>query len=82
MYDLYFTLRSVTAGQRGRDALEREGLRCALQRAPREIAPSGCAYALAVHAPEERRAMEVLERRGVRTEGRFLRRADGFVRLA
>ena len=77
MLDYYFTVRSVTPGQKGRDALNRAGLRCGLLRAPAVTAPRGCAYALAVRRADASRAAAILDRAGVRTEGRWLRRPDG-----
>ena len=77
MYDLYLTVRSVTRGQKGRDALKLAGVSCALVRAPREIAPEGCAYALALGRGQGDRAARVLDRSGVRVEGAYLRLGDG-----
>lgn len=77
MLDLYLTVRSVTPGQKGRDALNRAGLRCRLLRAPAATAPRGCAYALAVPRAEGSRALSILDRAGVRAEGCWLRRPDG-----
>lgn len=77
MYDLYFTVRSVTPGQKGRDALIRAGYRCSLVRAPRAIAPNGCAYALRLRGGDQAGAAEVLIRAGVRAEGCYLIRSDG-----
>ena len=82
MYDFYITLRSVTMGQKGRDALNRAGLSCRLLRAPREIAPEGCAYALFLRRRDGDRARTILDQSGVRAAGCFLRRQDGsYVRL-
>ena len=82
MYDLYLTVRSVTPAQKGRDALSRAGVRCRLLRAPRSIAPGGCAYALALNRREADRAAAGLAGAGVAVEGAWLRREDGsFVRL-
>ncbi|MBR7010437.1 MAG: DUF3343 domain-containing protein [Oscillospiraceae bacterium] len=77
MYDMYLTVRSVTRGQKGRDVLSRAGLRCALVRAPRAIAPGGCAYALALRRGDEARALRLLERAGVPVEGCWISGADG-----
>ncbi len=77
MYDCYFTVRSVTPGQKGRDALLRAGLRCRLLRAPAATSTQGCAYALAVRQADWPQAAEILNRAGVRMEGRWLRRVDG-----
>lgn len=82
MYDCYLTVRSVTWGQKGRDALDRAGLRCRLLRAPREIAPGGCAYALSLPQRDGIRAEAVLDRAGVPVAGSWIRRSDGsFARL-
>ena len=82
MYSLYLTLRSVTWGQKGKDALTQAGMRPRLLRAPREIAPGGCAYALALPERDAALARQILDRAGVRWVGSFLRRPDGsFVRL-
>lgn len=77
MYDLYFTVRSVTPGQKGREALTRAGCPCRLIRAPRAVAPNGCAYALTLRREDGVRALAVLQKAGVRTEGCYLARADG-----
>ena len=77
MLDLYFTVRSVTPGQKGRDALNAAGLRCRLLRAPRAAAPGGCAYALALARRDGPRAAAVLDRAGVRVEGQWLRSPEG-----
>ena len=77
MLNYYLTVRSVTQGQKGRDALTRERIRCRLLRAPRELGAKGCAYALALPWEDGARALRVLDRAGVRVEGRWLRREDG-----
>ena len=73
MNDLYLTVRSVTRGQKGRELLTRAGIRCALVRAPRAIAPEGCAYALTLRRGDAVQAKNLLDRGGVRVEGRWLR---------
>ena len=77
MYDLYFTLRSVTPGQKGRDALRRAGVSCELIRAPRAIAPGGCAYALTLRGRDREAALRALERVSLRPEGVWQRGPDG-----
>lgn len=52
MFEYYFTFRSITAAQRGERALQKEGLRCSLQRAPKYLALKGCGYALKVRSGE------------------------------
>lgn len=82
MYDLYLTVRSVTRGQKARELLAGAGIRCRLTRAPRAIAPQGCAYALALRRADGSRAAALLEQAGVSVEGRWLRDpAEGFARV-
>lgn len=82
MYDIYFTLRSVTRGQRGSEVLARAGIPRALIRAPREVAAGGCGYALTVRSRDSLRAWEALTRSGVPVEGTWRRLpGGGFERL-
>lgn len=82
MYDQYITVRSVTWGQKGRDVLHQKGIQCQLLRAPREIAPGGCAYALAMPVKDGAMAQRILDRNGIRWVGSYLRRPDGsFARI-
>lgn len=82
MYDFYMTVRSVTWGQKGRDALANAGLRCALLRAPREISAGSCAYALATRRHDAERAKTVLSQAGVSWQGCYFLRHDGsFARM-
>lgn len=83
MLDLYLTVRSVTPGQKGSEALSRAGIRNRLLRAPRAIAPGGCAYALTVSAAHGTRALAVLDRAGVSVSGVWRRDPEGaFARAA
>ncbi|MBQ6160339.1 MAG: DUF3343 domain-containing protein [Oscillospiraceae bacterium] len=77
MNRVYFTVRSVTPGQKGSAALRRGGIDHRLVRAPRVIAPEGCAYALTVREAELGKAAGLLEREGVAVRGVFLRQEDG-----
>ena len=80
MFDLYMTVRSVTRGQKGSDALGRAGIGHRLLRAPRSIAPGGCAYALALARRDGTGAVGVLDRAGVTVEERWLREPGGAFR--
>ena len=44
----FITFRSVTHAQRGEKVLQKEGLRCTLQRTPRWMEEQGCGYALKI----------------------------------
>ena len=73
----FIVFRSVTHGQKGKAAADRLGIRSALQRSPRELSPSGCAYALALQARDLDRLLPALERENARISGVYLRRPDG-----
>ena len=61
--DYYLILaRSVTYAQRMQKALEREGLRCQIYRAPRELTDLGCAYAVQLAAADLKAALITLHR--------------------
>ncbi|MBO4212045.1 MAG: DUF3343 domain-containing protein [Oscillospiraceae bacterium] len=77
MYNVYLTLRSVTPGQKASVALRRVGLRHQLLRAPRAIAPGGCAYALALREGDLNRALRLLEQSNVTVQGIYLHLTDG-----
>ncbi len=55
--------RSVTFAQRMQKALERNGIRCQIFRAPRALTDLGCAYAVQISSTELGYALHVL--RGV-----------------
>lgn len=77
MYRFYLTVRSVTPGQKGSAALRRGGIAHRLVRAPRAIAPEGCAYALTVRGSDLKKAVSLLEGEGVAIRGVYLRQEDG-----
>ena len=77
MNEIYFTMRSITRGQKGRDVLRRAGLRCSLLRAPGTLGERGCAYALTLERRDARRAAALLEENGLRPEGIYFRGPDG-----
>lgn len=57
--------RSVTYAQRMQRALERAGIRCRIQRAPRDLTNLGCAYVVEVSAHELASALTVIHREGL-----------------
>ena len=77
MFEGYLIFRSVTGGQRGKAALDRRGLRCALGRSPRQLAPGGCAYALTVRRADLAAAMDILDKERAEPQNVFLRMPDG-----
>ena len=57
--------RSVTYAQRMQRVLERAGVRCRIQRAPRDLTDLGCAYVLRVAAQELTPALLAIHREGL-----------------
>ena len=57
----FITFRSVTHAQRGEKVLQKEGLRCTLQRTPRWMEEKGCGYSLRLYAGSVHRAVELLK---------------------
>ncbi len=80
MFDLYFVLRSVTFGQRGKELLSKSGIPCRLLRAPREIAPSGCGYAIVVRREHAVKAAGMFSDNHLPFAGPYLRAKDGTFR--
>ena len=58
-YDLILA-RSVTFAQRMQKALLREGIRCQIYRAPRNLTDLGCAYAVQIAPVDRLHALHVL----------------------
>ena len=57
----YFILaRSVTVAQRMQKLLERNGIRCQIARAPRDMTDLGCAYTVRVAAENLPAALTIL----------------------
>ena len=69
MEKYYMTFRSVTYAQKAQRALEQEGQRCFLQRAPKWMSSRGCGYAIAVADP--RNAAEILKSKNAPWEKAF-----------
>lgn len=73
----YITFRSVTHAQRGEKVLQKEGIRCTLQRTPRWMEEKGCGYSLRIWAKEPERALEVLRVAQIQLRKVYLQREDG-----
>ena len=59
----YITFRSVTFAQRGEAVLEKDGIRCAMQRTPRWMEEQGCGYCLLLRPRDLISAMEWLKQK-------------------
>lgn len=71
------TFRSVTFAQRGEHVLQKAGIRCAIQRAPRFMEERGCGYSLSVREADVQNALTVLQQNQVSFRKLYVRRADG-----
>ncbi len=61
----FITFRSVTPAQRGQRVLNRAGIRCTLQRTPRQMQEKGCGYCLRLRGQDTVNAVELLRGAGV-----------------
>ena len=73
----YFTFRSVTHAQRGEKLLQKEGVRCTLQRTPRWMEEKGCGYSLRIWARDPVQAVAALRTAGIPLRKVYLQRDDG-----
>lgn len=60
MRTYHITFRSITLAQRGERTLQRGGIGCALQRAPKQMAKNGCGYSLRIRPADAAKALELL----------------------
>ena len=52
MYEIVFTVRSLTDAQRGQAACRRQGITAAVVRTPARLSEGGCGYALRVRSED------------------------------
>jgi len=71
--------RSVTYAQRMQRALEKTGIRCRIDRAPRDLVESGCAYVVRVNGNDLAAALMILHREKLQPLSVFISR-DGYYR--
>ena len=69
--------RSLTYAQRTARVLAQAGITASVTRAPKAISTHGCGSSAAVSARNGRRAMEILEKSGMRPERVYRKNADG-----
>ena len=74
--------RSMTYAQRSVKTLERAGIAASVIRAPRTAGAKGCGYCAAVSERNGKRALEILEKAGMKPEKIFRREPDGTIREA
>lgn len=61
MGEPYIVVSSITYAYKGRDALERNGCRAFIEKAPRHISECGCHYLLRIRHCSLDRAIEILK---------------------
>ena len=71
------TFRSVTHAQRGEKLLQKEGIRCSLQRTPRWMEEKGCGYSLRLWTNGPGQAVAALRMAGVPLRKVYLQMQDG-----
>ena len=69
--------RSLTYAQRAAKLLAQAGITASVMRAPKSISTRGCGYCAAVSARHGRRALDILEKNGMKPERVFRKNADG-----
>jgi hypothetical protein len=62
----YVIVSSITYAYKGRDALERKGIRASIERAPANISDCGCHYAIKIGSASLDRAVQILSDAHVR----------------
>ncbi|HEX2938009.1 MAG TPA: DUF3343 domain-containing protein [Ruminiclostridium sp.] len=58
----YIIVSSITYAYKGKDILERKGIRANIERAPSEISNCGCLYAIKIGSGALDRAIKILDK--------------------
>lgn len=66
--DWIITFRSVTYAQKGESVLQDAGIRCRLQRTPKELSQRGCGYCLRLRGSDAVAAVQLLQDKDVAYE--------------
>ena len=77
MRTYHITFRSITLAQRGERALQRGGIGCTLQRAPKQMAKNGCGYSLRIRPMDAADALELLRQNQVPFSKLYAMQGDG-----
>lgn len=77
MKEWLITFRSVTFAQRGERAMQKNGINCVLQRAPKTISQRGCGYCLRLRDRDAIRAVGILQREQLAYEKVYVLLEDG-----
>ena len=75
----YITFRSVTLAQRGEGILNRNGIKCYLQRTPRWMEERGCGYGAEVRLPSLSQGLRLLNEEGIPFRKYYAINRDGRV---
>lgn len=76
----YVAFRSITWGQRGANILNKAGISTPLVRTPKNFNLEGCSYSLKINEAKLNRALELLNKSGLKYSRIFLVYADGSFR--
>ena len=77
MHFYYITFRSVTYAQRGEKILQKEGIRCTLQRTPRWMEQRGCGYCLRLWTEGTAPALHLLQKHQIPYRKVYIQGRDG-----
>lgn len=73
----FITFRSVTAAQRGEQALNKAGMRANLMRTPKWMEAQGCGYSLRLRAEDVEPAVAILRGKGIPFRRVYIQIAEG-----
>ena len=77
MKDCFITLRSLTMAQKAESLLERNGINCSVQRAPRWMEEQGCGNGLRINCEDIQDSLVILKRNNIAYKRVYLRSENG-----
>lgn len=73
----FITLRSLTMAQKAESLLERNGINCSVQRAPRWMEELGCGNGLRINCEDIQDSLVILKRNNIVYKRVYLRSENG-----
>lgn len=73
----FITLRSLTMAQKAESLLERNGINCSVQRAPRWMEEQGCGNGLRINCEDIQDSLVILKRNNIAYKRVYLRSENG-----
>lgn len=75
----HITFRSITLAQGGERILQRGGIGCTLQRAPKQMAKNGCGYSLRIRPADASTAIALLRTHNAPFSKLYAQHDDGTI---